>query len=116
MKTTEVLTLLAKLWELETIAQTATTPEGRWLLLQNWLKENPKWKKQINFWVGLSPDAAYLALKDYIAEQAEIPSILIEKYVSPVISGRVIAAIRSIQACYRERKQVDNQTRKEIAK
>ncbi len=115
MKTSEAFSLLAKLWELESIAQTANTPEGRWELLQKWLKENPEWEKQINKWYEYHPESAFLFLRDYIAEQAEIPSALMNSFITVSIKQRVTIVIQTIQTLYRERKQTGNLIRKEIA-
>lgn len=119
MKTPEALAILAKLWELETIAQKAITPDGRWQLLQDWLRDNPTWEKQVNQWLRMTPDEATVALELYIttrAVAAGMPLVLVNAFINDNAKDRARATIETFQTLYRERKQADKQTRKEIAK
>jgi uncharacterized Zn finger protein len=102
---------MAKLWELETIAKSAQSPDGRWQLLQDWLKDNPSWNKQINKWLELTSSEAYLLLKLHVANQTGLPSALIDQMINIETAQRVRDTIETLQTCYRNRQA---QTRKEI--
>src|SRR5262245_2174284 len=102
MTTSETLALLGKLWELEQIAQTAQTPDGRWSLLQNWIKENPEWAKQIQDWLEMTPSEAADALQTFAARQLRMSSILFNTVIGDAAKERVKNAIAVLQTCYRE--------------
>src|SRR5262249_20515792 len=102
------LTLLDVVSELEVIAQTAATPDGRWELLQAWIKKNPSWEKKINAWLKMTPDKACAEFTDYLAKQAErqgLPSHLFLAMAKDRIERRVMPTIDILQTCYRERKR-----------
>lgn len=90
----------------------ASTPDGRWNLLQEWLKENPDWKDQVEKWATVSSDQAVIELQDFVAERFNMPALFIDRMIPPDMKLRVKSAIEKIQACYRER--AGNQTEKEI--
>src|SRR6266540_2888296 len=91
----------------------ASTPDGRWNLLQDFLKKNPDWRKKVNRWLTLDPDTAAIQLQADLAERMSMPVALFAKIISPGLREKARAAIESLQTLYRER-QTNNQPEKEI--
>lgn len=91
----------------------ASTPDGRWNLLQEFLKKNPEWKKKVNRWLTLDPDTAAIQLQADLAERMGMPVALFAKMINPGLREKARAAIESLQTLYQER-QTNNQTEKEI--
>lgn len=90
----------------------ASTPEGRWNLLQDFLKKNPEWKEKVDRWLTLPPDTAIIQLQADLAERMNIPLPLFSAMLTTEIRLKAKAAIETLQQCYRER---NNQTEKEIS-
>lgn len=104
MNMSEAMALLANVLEIETIAETLTTPDGRWTRLQDWLANHPKWKKEIDSWVNMTPDEAFNSLRDYTAKRASMPPIVLESLIDAGMRFRVKKSIQTLQALYRERR------------
>src|SRR6266540_1579096 len=54
----------------------ASTPDGRWNLLQDFLKKNPDWRKKVNRWLTLDPDTAAIQLQADLPERMSMPVAL----------------------------------------
>src|SRR6266542_3225151 len=91
----------------------ASTPDGRWNLLQDFLKKNPDWRKKVNRWLTLDPDTAAIQRQGGMAERMSMPVAVSAKMRSPGLREKARAAIESLQTLYRER-QTNNQPEKEI--
>jgi hypothetical protein len=102
----ELAKIICEVFEIEDITQ-AETPEGRWNLLQDWLKHNPRWKKRVSEWLSLSPDEAYNDLCEWIALKAELPMAMFKMIVDQETRARVKSTIATIQALYKERQSQD---------
>ncbi len=90
----------------------ASTPDGRWNLLQDFLKKNPDWRKKVNRWLTLDPDTAVIQLQTDLAERMGMPVALFSKMINPGLREKARSAIESLQTLYRER-QTNNQPEKE---
>lgn len=86
----------------------ALTPDGRWALLQEWLRENPKYAKKIDRWVNQTPDEVFVELCD---EHGKLPARAVKAIVGVEMTQKLLSAIETMQACYRERA---GQTEQEI--
>lgn len=115
MNMVEALALLKSLAELREIAEATATPDGRWQTLQDWLAANPKWRKQIDSWVKLTPEEAFDSLRDYAGEYTGMPPIVLDNLLNGEMKYRVKRAIQTLQACYRERKAEQSIMRAEIS-
>src|SRR6266508_700324 len=91
----------------------ASTPDGRWNLLQDFLKKNPDWRKKVNRWLTLDPDTAAIQLQADLAERMSMPVALFAKMISPGLREKARAAMESLQTLYRER-QTNYPPEKEI--
>lgn len=111
MNLKELAKIICDVFEIEDITQ-ATTPEGRWRLLQYWLKNNPRWKTKVAYWSQVSPDQAYDDLCAWISQKAELPVSMLKVFIDKETRERVRTAIETIQSIYRERQQFEK--RKEI--
>ena len=111
MNLKELAKVICDVFEIEDITQ-ATTPDGRWKLLQHWLKSHPRWKTKVAYWSQVSPDDAYDDLSEWIVKQAEVPVSMLKMFIDQETRARVKAAIETIQSLYKERQQADK--RKEI--
>jgi hypothetical protein len=83
----------------------ALTPDGRWTLLQEWLRENPKYAKKIDQWVNQSPDDVFTELCD---EHGKLPARVVKAIVGVEMTQKILSAIATMQACYRERANHDD--------
>jgi len=90
----------------------ASTPDGRWNLLQDFMKKNSDWKEKVNRWLTLDPDTAVIQLQADLAERMKIPIVVFSGMISTEMRQKAKAAIESLQTFYRERQ--NNQTEKEI--
>lgn len=91
----------------------ASTPDGRWNLLQDFLKKNPEWRSKVNRWLTLDPDTTVIQLQADLAERMKIPIVVFSGMISTEMRQKAKAVIESLQTLYRER-QANNQTEKEI--
>jgi hypothetical protein len=106
VKLKEAVTLIGDLYEVAAIVNQAGTGDGRWNLLQTWLQSRPKWKTNVERWAKETPEQAYISLKAYVCEQAEIPSLMLNQFLSIEIEGKARGAISVIQELYRERAEM----------
>lgn len=93
---------LKTLAELKTVADVLQPQNGdlRWELLQQWLKNNPKYEKQLLHCLTLTPDQAV----KYLAQQFDLEATTLSVLDSGgVIRGKVEEAIRQLQTLYKER-------------
>jgi hypothetical protein len=87
----------------------ALAPDGRWNLLQSWLKENPEYGERAERWSEQPVDSVYF----------EIAAMVVNRYGMlgsialgvPAVKAKLTQTIETLQACYRERA---GQTEKEI--
>lgn len=91
----------------------ASTPDGRWNLLQAWLRKSPKWRKQVDQWATQSPDQVIAELEIWIAETYGVGAMVL---VNDGMRAKIKSAIENLQSRYRERLAADgnNQIEKEI--
>lgn len=94
------------------------TPEGRWELLQDWLKANPKNRRKLERWLTLEPEQVYPEAREAIAD------IISTKYGA--LAGALARCapfteyaremITNIQTLYKERKALDKERKKDARK
>lgn len=104
-----------ELLEFLIIGEQLATPDARWSALQDWLKRNKKWDRKVNTWLELSPDAAYIEIKQEVINQAKNPKIfgaLIKQFITGDAEARIIASIGNLQMLYKQRKASDRVIRK----
>jgi len=88
----------------------ASTPDGRWSLLQAWLKQNPKWRKKIDYWSTLSSDQVMSDLEVWaIEEYGAGVSVL----ANDTMRLKIKSAIENLQTRYNAR-VAETQSEKEI--
>jgi hypothetical protein len=105
------------LLELVAIGEQMTTPDGRWLAFQDWLKKNPRWRKSVNNWMKLEAADAFVKLKEAIIADSENPAMfrfLIKKFVNAEMEARIIRSIETLQKLYKERKKPNTKTKARI--
>lgn len=78
----------------------ALTPDGRWELLQEWLRKNPKYAKRIKEWVNQPPNDVFIQL---CLEYGKLPAGVVTTIVGPEMTQKILSAIEIIQTLYRER-------------
>lgn len=92
----------------------ALTPDGRWNVLQHWLKENPEYGEHIEEWSKQNVDQVFAGIRDLIATRFGVSSNIIS-LLTIGKEQQIKRTIELLQACYRERQAYDNQpTEKEI--
>jgi hypothetical protein len=85
----------------------ALTPEGRWNMLQKWLKENPEYGERAERWSTQTVKQVFDEIRDLTAQKyGPLATIVLG---SVAIESRLRATIEVLQACYRERATYDNQ-------
>lgn len=93
----------------------ASTPDGRWGMLQAYLRKHPnsKWAKSIKRWANQTPDEAMAELELWAIEEYGIGATAL---VNGSMREKIRAGIENLQARYRERASMDNgnQPEKEI--
>lgn len=94
--------LLCEIFEIEDITQ-ASTPSGRWALLQAWLKNHPRWKIRIARWARLDPEHAYAELREWVSEEGGISIGMLKAFISAQVEARIKGAIITLQTLYTER-------------
>ena len=107
MNMAEALSIIKSLSELETLAGAMTTGDGRWEILQDWLNANPKWRREIESWASMTPDAAYDSLKNYTAKRAKLEPIILDTLINAGMKFRVKKSIQTLQNLYRQRKEIE---------
>jgi hypothetical protein len=90
----------------------ALTPDGRWAMLQKWLKENPEYGERFERWSTLTVDQVYAEIEQMAAKKYGPLATLF--FNSPATQIKFKLSIEVLQACYRERAGISNQTEKEI--
>lgn len=81
----------------------------RWDYLQQWLQENPTYRKQVNYCLTLSPQDAV----DYLSDEFSLDRDLINLFdPKRVMLGKIENVIETIQTLYKERReQKENEQR-----
>jgi len=95
------------LLKLLAIGEEMTTPDGRWEAFQRWLKDNRHWRKKIDKWLQLTPEAAYHELKEAIIDDSTNPAMIrfaINRFIKGDVKTRVINSVETLQTLYNERK------------
>lgn len=80
----------------------ALTPDGRWNMLQDWLKEHPVYQEYVETWSTQNVDQVFVDIRDLIAMHLGVSNNLINL----LIIGKeqwIKRQIETMQACYRER-------------
>jgi len=78
--------------------------DARWEYLQKWLRDNPKYEKQINHCLKLKPKEAV----DYLADEFELDKNLISLFdPKGTMLGKIESLIETIQTLYKERKEME---------
>jgi hypothetical protein len=106
MNIAAALEMIAQAKQLQDVTAKASDADGRWELLQAWLKQNPKWKKTVEAFAVTTPDEAYGLLKLYICEVADVNISTLSLFVNGEIEQKAKDSIAVIQACYRERAEL----------
>lgn len=78
----------------------ASTPDGRWQLLQKWLKQNPKWRKKIDRLSTQPIDEVVGELEAWAIDQYGIGAIAL---VNDGMRERVRSMIENLQSRYNVR-------------
>jgi hypothetical protein len=110
----EALKTVGEITEIYDLILQTSTPDGRWNALQDWLKDNRKWKKRIEAWALDTPEDAYESLKAFIADQSKIPIIVLNKLITIQMATQAHATLATIQQLYRERAELKPKRRKVI--
>lgn len=105
--------------EIQTLLALVQSPDARWNAVQDWLKANPRWKDEIDYYLTLTPDEALDNLRLFLIEQTDVPGQLIALAITPAIEAQARSAIERLQTLYRERanhnqNQSEQQPEKEI--
>jgi hypothetical protein len=79
----------------------ALTPDGRWNMLQAWLKENPEYGERAERWSTQTVGQVYAELFALVTEKHG--ALAAAAFAIPSIAARVKSTIEILQACYRER-------------
>jgi hypothetical protein len=106
MNMTEAVIVLSDVIEIEKIAEDLLTQDGRWEALQAWLDGHPKWRAEVNKWVDLTPHEAFCSLRNYAANRAKMPPVILDTLIDPGMKWRISKSIQTLQAMYRERKEI----------
>lgn len=95
---------LAMIVELQALVALLDTPDARWRAVQDWLKANPRWKDEIDYYVTISPDEAVHNIKLFLIEETAAPGPIIAAAVTPAIEAQAKRAIERLQTLYKDRK------------
>jgi hypothetical protein len=79
----------------------ALTPEGRWNMLQKWLKENPEYGERAERWSTQTVGQVYAELFALVTEKHG--AFAATAFAIPSIAAKIKSTIEVLQACYRER-------------
>jgi hypothetical protein len=90
----------------------ALTPDGRWAMLQQWLRENPEYAERAERWSKQTVDQVFDEL--LVLASKKHGTMAAVAFSLPVIAAKIKSSIEVLQACYRERAGINNQTEKEI--
>lgn len=93
---------LKTLGELKPVFEILAPANGdlRWNLLQDWLRKNPKYRKQLLHCLSINPSEAF----DYLCQQFDLDLKGIAMAdPSGIIRGKVESAIGQLQELYKDR-------------
>jgi ribosomal protein L31E len=96
------------------LAIEASTPDGRWNLLQEWLKENPEYNDLVKKWSTQPSDQAFLSIRDFVAQKWGLDGIILNRLLNGAIEDRIKKIVETLQVCYRERANQQPEQQKEI--
>ncbi len=97
----EVLQLFFQINRLSRLLQ-PENGDARWDYLQKWLEENPRYRKQVNHCLKLSPKDAV----DYLTDEFDLDLNLIALFDPERKQlGKIERLIETIQTLYKERKE-----------
>ncbi len=105
---------MAIIGEIQTLSALLLLPDARWEAVQDWLKRNPRWRKEVNHYLRVSPAEAVEDLKEYLIEETEIPQVIAALAITPQVEAQARAAIEKLQTLYRERQAEIKRSEKEI--
>lgn len=101
VNSSEVLQLFFQVNRLQRLLAPENGDE-RWNYLQQWLQENPAYRKQVNRCLKLSPKEAV----DYLSDEFSLDRDLINLFdPQRVMLGKIENVIETIQTLYKERKE-----------
>jgi len=86
----------------------ALTPDGRWRILQDWLAENPEYGARVDDWLRETPEEVFEEIRSLIAQEHGVIAAMIMTG-SREMQEQIKKTIEVLQACYRERKQIDKE-------
>jgi hypothetical protein len=84
----------------------ALTPEGRWNMLQSWLKENPEYGDRAERWSTQTVEEVFDELLVLASKRHGAFAAI--AFGLPAIAAKIRSAIKVFQACYRERANEHN--------
>jgi hypothetical protein len=84
----------------------ALTPDGRWAMLQKWLRENPEYGERFERWSTLPVDQVYVEIEQMAVKKYGPLATLF--FNSPAVQIKFKSSIETLQACYRERAGVQH--------
>ncbi len=85
----------------------ALTPDGRWNALQDWLSKNSEYGKSVDRWASQTREQVFEEICVVVSRKYGTAGVLVANVMKP----KIMRAIETLQACYRERV---GQTEKEI--
>lgn len=100
---------IAIIAELQTLIALLESPDARWHAVQAWLKQNPRWKDEIDYYIEIEPNEAVENLKIFLLKETEIPGALIAGIATPAIEAQARHAVEILQTLYKNRKAQDKQ-------
>ena len=86
----------------------ALSPDGRWNMLQDWLKKNPEYGERVEDWAKWTPDDVFVAVCELATKKYGVLGALGATAMKP----KIMRTIETLQTLYRER--AGQQTEKEI--
>jgi hypothetical protein len=90
----------------------ALTPDGRWKMLQDWLAKNPEYGERVDRWSTQTVDRVFTEICLMATERYGAIAGMVLSY--PTTQSKLKRSIEILQACYRERAGINNQSEKEI--
>jgi len=103
---------MAIIAELQALFLLLESQDARWEALQDWLRDNPDWRVQINHCVKVTPDQALVDLKDYLRKVTGIPEVLMNQYITADVTAKARASIIRLQDLYKERQAQDKKPKR----
>jgi hypothetical protein len=90
----------------------ALTPDGRWNMLQDWLAKNPEYGERVEEWSTQTVDRVFTEICILAVNRYGALAGMVLSY--PTTQSKLKRWIEILQACYRERAGINNQSEKEI--